>query len=140
MMLSENSFYYFLSKIREKPCAFLGGEQSFSALIHFWEGYVLRTWVECWEKANNIDFLQHSDEFFAPMYNPGTRLKTLPSPPVEEHFMYGFLEHVYAHYDQGRNMGWRYLITRNSASDEEAFDKFFELLDEFLAQKGEKLP
>jgi len=140
MMQSDSSFYYFLSRIRERPGVFLGGEKSLSALMHFWDGYVFRTMIESWEKANDLDFSQHSDDFFSPMYNPGTRLKTLPRPPVEEHFMNGFLEHVYEHYNQGRNMGWKYLILKNSVSEEDAFDTFFELLDEFLAQKGERLP
>ncbi|MCL2388323.1 MAG: hypothetical protein FWC89_12380 [Defluviitaleaceae bacterium] len=50
--------------------------------------------------------------------------------------MDGFNEFVWSHYNcQSWAMSGEMIISKNSNSEEEAFDKFFELYDEFIKQK-----
>ena len=55
-----------------------------------------------------------------------------------QHFMDGFNEFVHSYYNRGITvLRGSSLISQYSDSEEEAFDKFFELLDEFLEQKAD---
>jgi len=122
-----NSFFFWLSKIRKRPGLHLG-EKSLKALMHFWHGYSFREAVERWEKATGRDFFEHYDE----------AIKSDITRIPDNDFMSGFEEFAYSHYkhETYTTLGWQYLISKNCNSEEEAFDKFFELLEEFFAQKG----
>jgi len=140
MIVTEDSFYVWLRRIREHPGAFLG-EKSLTALVHFWNGYAFCRMVETKEESTNHSAVESYDERRKPSAKPLTKFSTKPYNPYKHHFMNEFDVFVYAYYNCEMTVhGWANLISRNSNSDEEAFDKFFELLDEFLAQKGDSLP
>ena len=124
-----DSFYFMLQKIRERPGLFMG-KKSLEALTHFWSGYDYRGWVENWEKTTGRGFFENYEE---------AQRSSTGCEPREQHFMYGFEAFVHEYYDcmitTNNAMG---LILEKSNSDEEAFDKFFELLDEFLTLTDEQ--
>ena len=52
------------------------------------------------------------------------------------HFIDGFNDFVYSYYNcRNQAMSGEWMILENSNSDEEAFDKYFELRDAFLNQE-----
>ena len=118
-----DSFYFALQKIRERPGLFLGAK-SLERLVHFWHGYDFRHSIEVWEATTGHNFFEHYDEAINSDLRP---------EPHEQYFMSGFDEFVHEYYNCMITT-WRgtSIISQNSNSDEEAFDKFFELLDEFL--------
>ena len=118
--------YLMLQKIQKTPGLFLG-KKSLDALGHFLDGYEFRIWVENWEKATGLDFFENYEE---------ASRSSVGSKPREQRFMYGFDRFVHLHYNCGMTVKSGIgLILEMSDSDEEAFDTFFELLDEFLKQK-----
>ena len=130
-MREDNSFFFCLSIISKYPGAYFG-KKSLNALIHFWNGYAYRTVVEKRGKLDsplvpnhwkNIENSESLHEFLDPNY---------------KHFMDGFEDFAYSHYkhETYTTQGWANLISKNCNSEEEAFDKFFELLEGFFAQKG----
>ncbi len=52
-------------------------------------------------------------------------------------FQRQFQEFIDDKYPHNGAYGWADIIAQNSASDEEAFDNFYELLDEFLIENGQ---
>jgi len=125
-----DTFYYFLQRIRERPGLWLG-EKSLKALVHFWHGYSCREHVEAWEKMTSRDFFQN----FAEAANSGSL--GLPSF-YSKHEFNGFVHRYYC--VEITTMSGEYLISEKSNSEEEAFDKYFELLDAFCEQKGLPIP
>ena len=121
-----SSVYAMLQKVRECPEIFMG-EKSLEALIHFWNGYVIGVTVGTWEQATGRDFFEHYDEAICSHMHS------------EDHIMSGFDTFVHEYYER-KITSWKgtYLILQNTSSEEEAFDKFFELLDEFLALTDEQ--
>lgn len=83
-----------------------------------------------WEKSVGKK-LEDSDETidFTVQY-------ALDSNSTNHCFMDGFDEFIRSYYESSlASISGTGLILGNSSSDEEAFDKFFELFDEFLKQK-----
>ena len=117
-----DSFCLLLQKIRERPGLFLG-EKSLKTLGHFWAGYGFKEAMEIWEKSTGQNFFEHYDEAIRSDLRPEQNGR---------HFMDGFDQYVHSHYNciVGAQSGTG-LISEKSESEEEAFDKFFELLDEF---------
>ena len=112
-MRSDESFRFWLPKIREHPAAFLG-EKSLSTLMRFWRGYLFGREVEVGESAE-------------------IKLSEVEYKTYGHHFMDGFNEFVESYYNctMGGVNGTE-IISLKSNSEEAAFDKFFELLDEFF--------
>ena len=121
MFYSEDSFRFWLRSIRERPGMWLG-EKSLFALVHFWHGYTF---------GRSVEIDEHSNE---------PRISDRAVTHFGQHFMDGFEQFAYSHFGCKRTtQGWWRLIAKNCGTDAQAFDKFFELLDEFLAQKGSAL-
>jgi len=141
MIVTEDSFYFWLRRIREFPELFLG-EKSLTALVQFWHGYVFCKMMETHEKSTGHSATERYDEIFNSPTKPLVKSATTSHNPYERHFMNGFEAFAYSCYPncERTTQGWAKLISKNSDSEEEAFDKFFEVLDEFLKQKGETLP
>ena len=118
-----NSFYYMLQKIREKPGLYLK-KPTLEGLNNFWIGYNYGSRVMEWENREGRSYFE----------NPGEE-KPLTTP-YTDHFMYGFDEFVHSYYQcEATTMKGIGKILYKSESDEEAFYKFFELLDLFLEKK-----
>ena len=129
-MREDNTFFYLLSTINKKPVVWLG-KKSLDALMLFWEGYAFRVLLE---KTGELD---KPLVLARPKSRDKSKVPKEYLDPNYEHFMDGFEAFVYSHYKHGYStLGWKNLISKNCNSDEEAFDKFFELLEEFFAQKG----
>ena len=123
MMRSDNLFLYWLPKIRSTPGIFIG-KASLSALVNFWNGYEFRQMTEETGKIGEIGSKTWCD--------------VKPHTPEGEYFMDGFEEFVYSHYRcEWTVQGWAKLIINTCGSDAKAFEKFFELLDEFMKQKND---
>ena len=132
MIYSENSFYFILQEIRKKPGLYLGSK-SLQSFMQFWHGYVLGIASKEWKKSTDGRF-ETQDKVIDTVMQHAVASN---SYPLDQHFMYGFDEFVHKHYNRNRiAMDASSLILENSSSDEEAFDKFFELFDEFLKQKN----
>jgi len=127
MIRLDDSFYMWLPRIREKPGLFLG-EPSLIALSHFWKGYAFRAMSDELESQKHMGVSeQHS----------GAVVHGELSRSQEEHFMDGFEKFAYSYFNcEWSTQGWAKLIVKNCKSDEEAFYKFFELLDEFMSRSG----
>ena len=122
---------FLLSKIRETPRQFLL-EKSLAFLTHFIQGYSYRHHVEEWEATTGLDFTMHCEET---RHIPSTRA------PEFAKFMRQFYRYVCLHYNQEfSSYSPMTIISMNSNSEEEAFDKYFELLDEFLKKRGIEYP
>jgi hypothetical protein len=145
------SFEILLQKIRENPWEYLAekkigsspsvysGEKSLFRLRLFMTGYYYRCRMEEWEKETGLKASDHFDEA-----NAGTpeSIKCLCGINFAE-----FDYFVHAHYGRmigagatkvpATSLGSKGLIEQMSNSEEEAFDKYFELRDAFIAQKGE---
>jgi len=112
----DNTFLSWLPRIRENPGIFLG-EPSLTALSHFWDGYAFR------EMPQEQNVQEHTT----------SKVLSLSSG---KHFMDGFEEFVYSHFDcEWSTRGWVKFITENCSSEAEAFYKFFELFDAFMSEK-----
>jgi len=124
------SFYSFIQEIRERPALWLG-EKSLKALVQFWDGYSFREHVEAWERLTGRNFFENFNEAICseiPGVSSGPHLYSKS----------GFNKFVHLHYNcEIGVMSAYWLISSKSKSEEEAFDKFLELLDEFLEQKGD---
>ena len=132
MMYNENSFYVLLQEIRKEPRFYLG-TKSLEFLVHFWHGYGYGGAVKEWEKSlgKKLEDCEVTIDF-AVQY-------ALDSNSSNHRFMDGFDEFVRSYYKSTlAAISGTGLILGNSSSDEEAFDKFFELFDEFLKQKNPK--
>ena len=123
MKRADDSFRFWLHKIREKPGLFLG-EPSLTALVHFWDGYAFRGMIEP-EKSSCLGD-----------YN-GIENSNMCCKSGGHHFLDGFEEFVSSYYScEHATQGWGKAISQNCSSEAAAFDKFFELFDEFMKSKG----
>ena len=126
---NENSFYFLLQEIRKKLGLYLGAK-SLQFLMQFWHGYGFGGAVKEWETSTGGKLENYDGSIGIVIEH------AVASNPLDQHFMYKFDEFVHSYYERNRTtMMGASLILENSNSDEEAFDKFFELLDEFLKQK-----
>ena len=121
-----NSFYTFLQKIRERPRLYLRNK-SLAQLDAFLCGYAFGVVAARWEKATGLDFFENFD------------LQCSYSEPSSFSdwcdLTRGFDEFVHSFYNYGiSTLSGGCIIIRESSSEEEAFDQYFELLDEFLKQ------
>ena len=115
-----------LQKIRERPALYLG-KKSLDSLVCFMYGYEFRESIEAWENWTERNFFENFDEAIR---------TTLPGSS-RHHFMNGFDKFVHSYYQcELTTMRGETLISMNSVSQEDAFDKYFELYDKFLKQKG----
>ena len=125
MINSESSFLLWLQKIRERPGLFLG-EPSLTALVHFWNGYAFNRMINGSDANGENSCFVDCDE---------SSVEPEQITLYESHFMDGFEAFVYNHYkSEWTTQGWAKLILEKCITEEEAFYKFFELLDEFFAQ------
>ena len=119
------SLHLLLQKIREKPGLYLG-KPSLEALYYFWFGYGFREDIEEWEKWSGRDYFENWDRVMS-----GKDIQ--PSWRTGDNFSYKFDIFVHAHYNRPyTTRNWKSLISDECNTDEEAFNKFFELLDEYL--------
>jgi len=98
--------YKLLHEMKKRPGMYFG-EKHFERLYFFIQGYKYRIMED---STNPLSHQRNSlDEIY---------------------------EIVNSHYNAPGNRGWQEVILQNTNSQEEAFDKFFELFDIFLDQKG----
>jgi len=117
---------FLLQKIRKKPALYLG-TKSLEFLSHFLGGYEFRNAVEEWTKSTGHDFIERFDDFIVSINQPSNYHSCLD----------GFYEFVHSYFDVMITTKSLYMvIIENSNSQEEAFDTFYKLLDEFLAKKS----
>jgi len=110
-----------LEKIREIPGLYLG-KKSLEALSHFKNGYAWGSDVEAWEMSTNRSFFDDYEEAMQFSRNRDMSID-----------WWGFTKYVHMLYDEPLGAkGAIMLISENSKSDEDAFDKFFELFDAFM--------
>ena len=129
-MYNEESFYFILPKIRQLPGLYLG-KKSLEALMHYWRGYAFGIEVKTWEHSSGRNFFENYDDAVSAKVN---RI------PYNQHFMYGFDQFIQSRYKVSLgSLSAATFILQESSSDEEAFDTFFELLDEFFNQSGKTL-
>jgi len=102
--MPKDSLYIWLEKIRERPALYLG-KKSLTYLFYFIKGYCT---------AVNYDCITGFDEF---VYSHYCNKKKLVG--VERDL---FIE----------NSNWMRIIIAESKFQEEAFDRFYELFDEFI--------
>ena len=127
MIYNEESFYFMLQEIRKRPGMYLG-EKSLKSLMNFWHGYDFGIGVKNFEYSTGKKFFEN--------YVESVRSVAQTSNPYNQHFMYGFDQFVHLYYNVNMgSMNGMTLILQKSNSEAEAFDKFFELYDEFLMQK-----
>ena len=121
-----NSYFILLQRIRKKPVVYLG-EKTMRSLQLYRMAYQFRESIEHWEKETGLSFFENFNNANLPMLG---RLLT------DE-----FDRFVHAHYGEPRGaMNAETLISRKTSSEDEAFDKYFELYDEFCAAKGIVIP
>jgi len=124
-----DTFLFLLQKIRESPEIYLG-RKSLISLVQFWNGYNFRLNIEEWEKSTGHSVIMNFDNA---MKRRGRVRKKAGYP-----FMKEFSKFVHSYYDQGRGAySVAMLISTNCNSEEEAFDKYFELHDMFLEQNSD---
>ena len=117
------SFFFVLQMLRESPKEHLG-KKSLDYLVRFWRGYLFRYITELWEKDTGLSFIENYD-----------KTMDFTSLLPDSNFMGQFTKFVHSHYN--RTMSGNdvmTLITKNSNSEDEAFDKYFELHDAFVEQ------
>jgi hypothetical protein len=151
------SYEILLQKVRENPHKYLAenklgsspsiysGEKSLFRLRLFMTGYYYRCLTEEWEKETGLKAYEHFEEANAYENTPESIIRL--SGKVTFDFNY----FVHDHYDRltcSEHTGGKKilaspyspesLIKEMSSSEEEAFDKYFELRDAFIAQRGEE--
>ena len=121
-----NSFYFMLQKIRKNPKVYIG-KKSLTVLEQFWNGYSRRESIEVWEKSTGCTLTENYKDYEC--FDGSNYMESMS-------FVGEFDKFVFSYYNSGiLTCRGASLISENSNSEEEAFDKFFELLDEFMAQK-----
>ena len=101
-----DALYELLQKIKENPRLYLG-KKSLERLHSFLNGYAVCLYDRCGEL--------HPSELCPSLW-----------------FFTGFQEYVQKKYRITSSQSWDKIIDFHSSSDEEAFYKFFDLLDKFL--------
>jgi len=129
-MYNINSFQLMLIQIRKRPGLYLASK-SLTSLYNFWQGYAERDFMEIWEKKTGKNYFEN--------YEEASRTNvTKLYDERDSYFMDGFDEFVHRYYNVNVGaLNGITLIIRENNSEEEAFDKFFELFDEFLKQKDD---
>ena len=119
-----DSAIFLLQQIRKRPGLYLG-VKSLTTLGRFMHGYTFREAAEAWMKETGLDFTENYD-YFHKSFN--ILVKHPDSFDWRE-----FDQYIFAHYnvEMGAKSGER-IILENSQSEEEAFDKYYELLDLYL--------
>jgi len=121
-----DNIYNMLEKIRETPGLYLK-KKSLYALSHFWNGFAWGRDVEAWEMSTNLNFFENYEEAISFTINRHNKNKHSQIDLI------GFNEYVHEYYNQPiSTKDATTLIIEHSESDEVAFDKFFDLLDEFI--------
>jgi len=106
-----DALYDLLTKVYEKPGLIIG-QKSLTILSHFLNGYY-------WGVADCKEI------------HPETTIM------IMHDLWFEFEEFVYMYYGYKiTSMSSTGIICKNTTSEEEAFDKYFELLNAFLKQKG----
>ena len=96
--------------------------------MRYWDGYMLGGAVKAWEQSTGENFFDDP--------NNATRSIMDSAIPYNQHFMYGFDQFVQSYYNCNlASLDGATIISQNSNSEEEAFDKFFELLDDFFKHR-----
>ena len=120
-----DDIYCLLQQIRKRPGLYIRNK-SLTALGHFLHGYNFRQIAELWMKSTGIDFTSDYDYFIRTLHL-GDRPSCLD----------GFNQFVYEYY--GVEMSAKdgeTVIKENTNSEEEAFDKFYEILDLYFSEQG----
>lgn len=118
-----DSFYSLFQKIRERPGMFLG-RKSLRVFMDFWNGYTFGYEIGTWEKETGQNYFDKVE-------------KEVHSITKEAQLWLDFRsqldEFIYSHYNAtvGSTTGMC-LISRSIMDDEDAFDKYCELLDAFV--------
>jgi len=120
------SILLMMQKVRERPGLYLR-KKSLELLAHFKVGYELGISVMSWEKETGLDSSEHFN----------VAINSMPHDQFyDSDFFVDFFTFVCSHYScKPGAMSEDMIISTNSASDEEAFDKYFELFDMFLKEQ-----
>jgi len=122
-----DDIYCLLQQIRKRPGLYIG-KISLTALGNFLYGYTYRIITELWMKKTGLDFATDYDCF-------------IRTSGIAEYSdcLVGFDEFVYAYYnvEMGAKNGDT-VILENCQSEEEAFNKFYELLDAYFDEQHKK--
>jgi len=134
-----NDFSVLSKKIRDNPLLFLR-KKSLTALLHFLRGFGFRLDVEEWIDATGLNFVEHVDKAVGEIYSKQSKPATIDE--AVEFFEYN--EFVYDYYNPSvKGLGYGAatdavtIILENSSSEEEAFDKYFELEEAFDKHKND---
>jgi len=122
--------YCMLQQIRKRPGLYLGWSgKSLTALSHFLHGYDVGITAELRMRKTKFDFTTSNDVFIC------------TSDEVKNnHCLDGFNEFAHDYYGIKMTVSCgEYLILQNTQSEEEAFDKYYELLDIFFAEQRKKV-
>lgn len=119
--------YFILQKLRKRPGLYLG-ETSLTALGHFLNGYTFRLAIEIWMKKTGLDVTINYDLFIRSpnAYDADTDRFS---------FLSDFDSFIHNYYQDNTTNDWVKIISENSSSQIEAFDKFYELFDSYMDKK-----
>ena len=124
------SHFLMLQKIRENPYGYLK-QKSLEHLSMFLRGFNFRDSINRWEKTTGLDFIEHFDDATDFIFS-------IASGPS---LIRQFSKYVCSYYGREKSThGPMMLISKHSSSEEEAFDKFFELHDAFIEHMGIECP
>jgi len=122
-----------MRKIRERPALYLG-KKSLTLLVQFLNGYELGVDVGVWETSTGLDFFENYDVAMQSIFeNPQKRDSEIKFHQFNEfvHTYYNRMINLGGTSMPGTSMSSAHLISETNNSDEEAFDKYFELLEAF---------
>ena len=124
------TIYSQLLDIRKRPTLYFS-RKSLEFVIYYLSGYARRGFEVAWEKLNGCDYSIRYEESFDP-----SLYQAVPPEPYGHFIMDEFEGFVRSYYNSNRNsLSGPRMIIEYSNSDEEAFDKFFELLDACIEMK-----
>jgi len=122
-MCKKDPRYLMLQEIRKRPGLFLG-KVSLEALDHFLFGYDMREWAYRYKNQTGKEFFENFDE---------ANKTPLDNDELDCSNPDDFNNFVHSHYNHKMSTLNEFsLLSRKCNSDEEAFFKYFELLDQFL--------
>jgi len=114
-----------LQQIRKRPGVYLG-KNSLTALRFFLHGYTFRIVTELWMKRTGLDFVTTDYDYFIQTNDISKYSDCLD----------GLDEFVHAYYKEEITVKSCFtVIFENTSSEEEALDKFYELLDLYFAEQ-----
>jgi len=127
-----------LHKILEKPFDYLS-EKSLKSLRTFLNGYKLRCKMEQWEKESDLNYFEHNE----------SRIQLGLDRNFVEYQEFNIFVHIYYNHGvmRAKDGTNRYLtshtinslIIEKSNSEEEAFDKYFELREKYLSMSDKEI-